>query len=163
MLFEAFDHLLPPERREANKGVAAILPNHLRKEIEAINAFVYDTINNGVYRAGFAMSQASYNENIVKLFQGLDQLEHHLAQPGHQPYLFGKHITEADIRLFPTIIRFDTVYYSLFKCNLKMIRVDYPHIHDWLRHLYWSDGPETNGDVFKETTHFDVVSKPEHI
>ncbi|PVI02786.1 hypothetical protein DM02DRAFT_522120 [Periconia macrospinosa] len=155
MFFEAFDHLLPPEKREVNKGIAAFVPNHLRSEIETLNAFVYDNINNGVYKVGYANSQAAYNENVTKLFQAMDRLELHLSQPEHHPYLFGSHITEADIRLYTTLIRFDAAYYSIFKCNLKMIRLDYPRLHDWLRLLYWSEGPETNGGVFKKTTFFE--------
>lgn len=143
-----------------SKGSAAFIPQHLRSEIDTLNAWVYDIVNNGVYRAGFARSQAAYNENVMRLFQGLDRLEHHLSQHDHYPYLFGPYITEADIRLYPTLIRFDIAYYTLFKCNLKMIRTDYPRLHAWLRRLYWSEGPETNGGVFKKTTYFDCVGTP---
>ena len=158
MLLEGFDRYLPDERREANKGVTAYIPQHLRTEIDTLNAWVYDAVNNGVYKAGFARSQASYNEHVTRLFQALDRLEYHLSQHGHHPYLFGPHITEADIRLYTTLVRFDVVYYSMFKCNLKMIRIDYPRLHTWLRRLYWSDGPETGGGVFGDTTRFDCVS-----
>jgi glutathionyl-hydroquinone reductase len=111
----------------------------------------------GVYKVGFATSQAAYNEHVFKLFQSLDRLELHLSQNVDQPYLFGEYITEADIRLYTTLVRFDVAYYSLFKCNIKMIRMDYPHLHAWLRRLYWSEGPETAGGVFKSTTNFDAV------
>lgn len=158
MFSESFDQLLPSHLQEVNKGAAALVPDHLRTEIDILNAWVYDTINNGVYKAGFASSQAAYSEHVTRLFQGLDRLEYHLSQSHHQPYLFGEHITEADIRLYTTLIRFDVAYYTLFKCNLKMIRIDYPRLHDWLRRLYWSKGPETGGGVFKDTTFFDVVS-----
>ncbi|KAF1953155.1 transferase [Byssothecium circinans] len=159
MLFNSFDEYLPPERREVNKGAAAFIPNHLRSEIDALNTWVYDAVNNGVYKAGFATSQAAYSNHVTRLFQALDRLETHLSQPGHHPYLFGAYITEADIRLFTTLIRFDVVYYLMFKCNLKMIRLDYPHLHTWLRRLYWSEGPETGGGVFKHTTHFDIIKR----
>jgi putative glutathione S-transferase len=157
MFFDGFDQFLPPERREANKGVAAFIPPHIRAEIDTLNAWVYDAINNGVYKAGFATSQAAYNEHVTRLFQALDRLEHHLTQHDHHPYLFGAYITEADIRLYTTLVRFDVAYYHMFKCNLKMIRMDYPRLHAWLRRLYWSDGPETGGGVFKGTTYFDDV------
>ncbi|KAF2680202.1 glutathione S-transferase [Lentithecium fluviatile CBS 122367] len=159
MFFDGFDQFLSPERREANKGVAAFVPPHLRTEIDTLNAWVYDAVNNGVYKAGFASSQAAYNEHVTRLFQALDRLEYHLSQPGHYPYLFGSYITEADIRLYTTLIRFDVAYYPLFKCNLKMIRLDYTRLHAWLRRLYWSVGSETGGGVFKGTTHFDEIKR----
>jgi putative glutathione S-transferase len=157
MLFEAFDPLLPPELREASKGVAAFRPTHILKEMELLLSWVHDTVNNGVYKVGFATSQASYDEHVNNLFQSLDRLEDHLSQPKHYPYLFGQYITEADIRLYTTLIRFDVAYYTLFRCNMKMIRLDYPRLHSWLRRLYWSDGPETKGGAFQTTTHFDLV------
>ncbi|KAF2637872.1 hypothetical protein P280DRAFT_432921 [Massarina eburnea CBS 473.64] len=156
MFFDSFDHFLPPERREANKGPAAFVPNHLRGEIDSLNAWVYDSVNNGVYKTGFASSQATYNQHVTRLFQAMDRLEYHLSQPGHHPYLFGAYITEADIRLYTTLIRFDVAYYIVFKCNLKMIRLDYPRLHAWLRRLYWNEGPETAGGIFKKTTLFDI-------
>ena len=158
ILIHAFDHLLPPERREASKGSAALIPNHLRIEIDELNSWVYDTVNNGVYKIGFATSQAEYDKHITKLFLSLDRLEAHLSEPGYHPYLFGEHITEADIRLYTTLIRFDVAYYALFKCNIKMVRLDYPRLHAWLRRLYWDEGPETAGGAFKKSTHFEVVS-----
>ncbi|KAF1851152.1 glutathione transferase [Cucurbitaria berberidis CBS 394.84] len=159
ILFEAFDPLLPPHLREVNKGAAAFIPPHLRTGIDSLNSWVYDTVNNGVYKVGFATSQAAYNEHISRLFQSLDRLEHHLSQAEHYPYLFGQHITEADIRLYTTLVRFDVAYYPLFKCNMRMIRLDYPRLHAWLRRLYWSEGPETNRGAFKSTTHFDVIKR----
>ncbi|PSN59822.1 glutathione S-transferase [Corynespora cassiicola Philippines] len=158
MFFGAFDKFLPSEKQEATKGEAAFIPKHLESDIDILNAWVFDNINNGVYKTGFATTQSAYNENVLRLFQGLDRLEYHLSQPGNAPYLFGEHITESDIRLFPTIIRFDAAYYTLFKCNMKMIRTDYPRLHDWVRNLYWNEGPETNGGVFQKTTNFDIVS-----
>jgi putative glutathione S-transferase len=111
-----------------------------------------------VYKVGFATTQAAYNEHVTNLFEALDGLEQHLLQPQHHPYLFGQYITEADIRLFTTLVRFDVAYYTIFKCNTKMIRLDYPRLHDWLRRLYWNDGPETAGGAFQKTTHFELVS-----
>lgn len=158
MFFEGFDDFLPPHQREANKGVAAFRPNHLLNAIDKLNTLVYEDVNNGVYKAGFASSQAAYDEHITKLFDALDRVEYHLSDPNHQPYLFGDYITEADIRLYTTMVRFDISYYTLFKCNLKMIRLDYPQLHAWLRRLYWNQGPETAGGVFKSTTLFAEVS-----
>jgi putative glutathione S-transferase len=157
MMCDAFDHLLSPDQREVQKGQAALIPQHLRSEIDDINSWVYDTVNNGVYKVGFATSQAAYDKHVAQLFQSLDRLEQHLTQPRNHPYLLGKSITEADVRLYTTLIRFDVAYYPLFKCNVKMIRLDYPQLHTWLRRLYWSDGPETAGGVFRKTTHFEVV------
>ncbi|CAO2649347.1 Nn.00g067320.m01.CDS01 [Neocucurbitaria sp. VM-36] len=159
ILFEAFDPLLPPNSREANKGAAAFIPQHLRTEIDSLNSWVYDTVNNGVYKVGFATSQTAYSEHVTKLFHSLDRLEDHLSHAEHHPYLFGKYITEADIRLYTTLVRFDVAYYTLFKCNMKMIRLDYPRLHAWLRCLYWSEGPETGGGAFKRTTLFDVIKR----
>jgi hypothetical protein len=158
MFYEEFDEFLPAQQREINKGVAALRPKHLLTEIDSINALIYENVNNGVYKAGFASSQASYDENVTKIFDALDRVEDHLSKSSHVPYLFGDYITEADIRLFTTLIRFDVAYYPLFKCNLKMIRYDYPHLHGWLRRLYWNEGPETAGGVFKSTTLFAEVS-----
>jgi len=159
MFYTAFDQLLPKEKREASKGESALLPDNLKPEIEEMNEWVYNTINNGVYKCGFAGSQEAYEEHVYPLFESLDRVEEHLSKPGHHPYLFGENITEADIRLFPTIIRFDAAYFTSFRCNLKMIRYDYPKLHDWLRRLYWDESERTNGGAFKKTTRFDVVSE----
>ncbi|KAL5441667.1 hypothetical protein PMIN07_009059 [Paraphaeosphaeria minitans] len=159
ILIDGFDQFLSAECQEANKGASALIPSNLRNDIDQLNAWVFDNINNGVYKVGFATTQAAYNEHVVRLFQALDKLEQHLAQTNHQPFLFGNHITEADIRLYTTLIRFDVAYYNMFKCNLKMIRTDYPRLHLWLRTLYWSECPETGGGVFKRTTLFDVIKR----
>jgi putative glutathione S-transferase len=153
MLYSEFDEFLPEEKREK---ISPLLPESLKKEIDEMNEWVYDLINNGVYKTGFAASQEAYDKNVFPLFEALDRVEKHLGEPGHSPYLFGSHITEADIRLFPTIVRFDVAYYTLFKCNLRMIRHDYPNIHAWLRRLYWDESKATNG-AFKSTTNFGAV------
>jgi len=111
-------------------------PVALRDEIDAINDRVYDTLNNGVYKAGFATSQAAYEEAVGPLFDTLDWLEERLAT---RRYLTGSRLTEADIRLFTTLIRFDAVYVGHFKCNLRRI-ADYPHLSGYLRDLYQLPG-----------------------
>jgi putative glutathione S-transferase len=111
-------------------------PQALRARIDKLNELVYPNINNGVYRAGFATSQAAYEEAFHNVFEALDEIETILAQ---QRYLAGKAITEADWRLFPTLIRFDAVYYSHFKCNWRHI-YEYPNLSNYLRDLYQQPG-----------------------
>jgi putative glutathione S-transferase len=107
-------------------------PEPLRAEIDAVNDRVYRTVNNGVYRAGFATTQAAYDEAVRALFESLDWLEARLAR---QRYLAGERITEADWRLFTTLIRFDAVYYGHFKCNLRHV-YEYPALWGFVRGLY---------------------------
>jgi putative glutathione S-transferase len=111
-------------------------PPALRGEIDAINERVYHHVNNGVYRCGFAKTQAAYEEAFDGLFATLDELEERL---GGQRYLVGRQITEADWRLFPTLVRFDVAYFSLFKCNKKRI-ADYPNLSNYMRELYQVPG-----------------------
>ena len=111
-------------------------PQALRAEIDRVNDLVYPNLNNGVYRAGFATSQAAYEEAARGVFATLDQLEQWLSG---QRYVAGRQITEADWRLFTTLIRFDSVYYSHFKCNLRRI-ADYPNLWNYLRELYQVPG-----------------------
>jgi putative glutathione S-transferase len=157
MFYSAFDELLPAELREVNRPGGGYYPEQLRADIDEMNTWVYDTVNNGVYKTGFATSQAAYETNVDQLFKSLDRIETHLADPKHQPYLFGEEITEADIRLYTTIVRFDVAYHTIFKCNYKMIRHDYPRIHKWLRLLYWDESARTTGGAFKRTTNFPAV------
>ncbi|MGI8524925.1 MAG: glutathione S-transferase family protein [Pseudolabrys sp.] len=115
-------------------------PKALRAEVDKINDLVYPNINNGVYRAGFATSQAAYEQAFRELFDALDEIEQRL---GKQRYLTGGTITEADWRLFCTLIRFDAVYYSHFKCNWRHI-YEYPNLSNYTRDLYQVPGvPET--------------------
>jgi putative glutathione S-transferase len=111
-------------------------PEALRAEIDAVNARVYDTVNNGVYKAGFATTREAYEEALGPLFDSLDWLE---ARLGRQRYLVGGQPTEADIRLFTTLIRFDAVYVGHFKCNLRRI-ADYPHLSAYMREIYQLPG-----------------------
>jgi putative glutathione S-transferase len=111
-------------------------PEALREEIDAINARVYDNVNNGVYKAGFATSQEAYEEAVTALFETLDELDERL---GRSRYLVGERITEADWRLFTTLVRFDAVYVGHFKCNIRRI-ADYPNLSGYLRELYQVPG-----------------------
>jgi putative glutathione S-transferase len=113
-------------------GELDLYPQALRAEIDDLNARIYDTVNNGVYRAGFARLQASYERAFVALFDSLDWLEERL---GQHRYLLGEHITEADWRLFPTLVRFDEVYHVHFRCNRRRI-VEYPSLWGYTRELY---------------------------
>jgi putative glutathione S-transferase len=117
-------------------GQGDLYPPALREEIDAVNARVYATLNNGVYRAGFAQTQAAYDDAIGPLFDTLDWLEARLAR---QTFLCGDLATEADWRLFTTLIRFDAVYHGHFKCNIRRI-VDYPALWDLTRSLYQVPG-----------------------
>ena len=123
-----------------------LYPAALRREIDEVNAVVYDNVNNGVYRCGLAKSQAAYTEAFHKLFAALDELEHRL---GRQRWLVGGRFTEADLRLFPTLVRFDTVYYVLFKCNLRRL-ADYHNLANYLREIYQMPG-------VAETVDFDLI------
>lgn len=111
-------------------------PPELLAEIDELNEFIYPTINNGVYRAGFATTQEAYDEAVVEVFDALDTLEKRLE---NRRYLTGNTITEADWRLFTTLVRFDAVYVGHFKCNLHRI-VDYPNLWGYLRDLYQVPG-----------------------
>ncbi len=111
-------------------------PPALREAIDAINAPVYDDVNNGVYRCGFASAQEAYEHAFDRLFATLDELEARLSR---QRYLVGPTLTEADWRLFTTLVRFDAVYYGHFKCNLRRI-IDYPNLSNYVRELYQHPG-----------------------
>ena len=126
-------------------------PEHLRVEIDEVNARVYDTVNNGVYKSGFATTQAAYEEAVYPLFDTLDWLEERLSR---QRYLVGGQITEADWRLFTTLVRFDKVYHLHFKCNRRRI-VDYPALWAYTRELYQVPG-------VAETVRFDHIVRHYH-
>lgn len=123
-------------------------PNELADDIDDINERIYHTVNNGVYKCGFATTQAAYEEALTPLFDTLDYLEDRLQD---RRYLMGEQQTEADWRLFTTLIRFDAVYFGHFKCNLKRI-LDYPNINRYLRALYEHQG-------IAETVNFDHIKR----
>jgi putative glutathione S-transferase len=110
-------------------------PRH-RKEIDALNERIYDKLNNGVYRAGFAETQEAYEEAFDEVFETLDYLDDRLS---NRRYLCGDEQTEADWRLFPTLVRFDVAYHYAFKCNLRRLR-DYPNLWPYTRDLYQTPG-----------------------
>jgi len=129
-------------------GAPQLYPRELRPQIDAINETVYDGVNNGVYRTGFARSQAEYHQGVTAVFATLDQLEERLAG---QRYLVGNTLTEADVRLWVTLARFDAVYYSHFKTNIRRI-TDYPALWAYARDLYARP-------AFRETTNFGQIKR----
>jgi len=125
-------------------------PEALQSEIDEINAFVYDNINNGVYKTGFATSQEAYEDAYHALFSALDKIEERL---GHSRYLLGDQLTEADWRLFTTLIRFDPVYFGHFKCNRQQLE-QYDNISGYIRDLYQVDGVAETVDFYHIKRHY---------
>jgi putative glutathione S-transferase len=140
MLNSAFDDV------GANHG--DYYPEELRAEIDEQNAFIYPNVNNGVYRAGFATTQEAYEEAAKAVFAGLDRLEGRLAT---RRFLTGDRLTEADIRLFTTLIRFDPVYHGHFKCNVRRV-IDYPNLWGFVRDIYQMPG-------VSDTVHIDFIKR----
>ena len=124
------------------------VPDQWLEEIDTVNDFVYHRINNGVYKAGFATKQEVYEEEVATLFAALDQMEERLAG---QDYLVGNRLTEADIRLFTTLVRFDTVYFGHFKCNLKPLTA-YPKLWAYTKRIYQLPG-------IAQTVNFDHIKR----
>jgi putative glutathione S-transferase len=133
-----------------------LYPEDLREDIDALNARVYEALNNGVYRSGFATTQAAYEDAVVPLFGMLDELEDRLAEGG--PWLFGDRLTIADIRLFTTLVRFDAVYHGHFKCNIRRI-VDLPELQDHLRRVYHLEGVAQTVDFHHIKRHYYVTHR----
>ena len=125
-------------------------PEPLRQRIDALNTRIYDTVNNGVYKAGFATTQEAYDEAVAALFASLDWIEGIL---GETPYLTGNTITEADWRLFTTLVRFDAVYVGHFKCNKRRI-ADYPNLSHYLKALYEMPGVKETVNLDHIRTHY---------
>lgn len=129
-----------------------LYPEDLRRAIDDLNTLIYENVNDGVYRAGFATSQPVYERAVRRLFETLDLLEARLA---HHRYLFGSEFVETDWRLFVTLLRFDAVYHGHFKCNIRRI-VDYPNLFGYLKDLYQTDG-------IAETVNFDHIKRHYYI
>ncbi|KAI1168264.1 glutathione S-transferase [Nemania serpens] len=147
MFGAVFDAHLP-----APFAAVDLYPEALRARVDEVGEWTYDGINNGVYKSGFATTQEAYERNVVRVFADLDRVEG-LLKESKGPYLFGDKLTETDIRLFVTLIRFDPVYVQHFKCNIRDIRSGYPAIHAWLRNLYWDPSGSTSA-AFSSTTNF---------
>jgi putative glutathione S-transferase len=113
-----------------------LYPVDLRAKIDAIAPWMQSDLNIGVYKAGFAPSQEVYDKNVIPVFGALNKLERIIAEHGG-PFVLGSTMTELDVRLYTTLIRFDTVYVQHFKCNLGTIRHDYPVLNNWLKGMYW--------------------------
>lgn len=135
--------MLNSEFDEFGNAALDLYPTALRGAIDETNDFIYGAINNGVYRCGFARSQAAYEQSFRKLFAALDSIEQRL---GRQRYLVGDRFTEADLRLFPTLVRFDAVYYSHFKCNLRRL-ADYYNLSNYTRDIYQMPGVAESVDI----------------
>jgi putative glutathione S-transferase len=135
MMNGAFDAL--------SNGDGDLYPDDLQGEIDSWNELTYNTINNGVYRAGFSNSQAAYDVAVREVFQTLDKLEARLSE---NRYLCGDRFTEADVRLFPTMIRFDVAYFGAFKCNIRRL-MDYPNLWAYTREIYQMPGVADTVDL----------------
>jgi glutathionyl-hydroquinone reductase len=129
-------------------GAPDLYPVSMRRDIDALAMLMLHTVNNGVYKAGLATTQAAYEEAFDALFTTLDALEERL---GRRRFLLGGQVTEADVRLFPTLARFDAVYYLHYKCNLHRL-ADYPHLWGYARDLYRRPG-------FGDTTDFVQIKR----
>ena len=127
---------------------ADLYPVELRVEIDAWNERIYNTVNNGVYRAGFSTTQAAYEEVVVQVFETLDAIEQQLEK---RRYLLGDRLTETDWRLFPTLVRFDVAYFGAFKCNIRRV-IDYPNLWAYTRELYQMPGiaDTVKPDIYKQ-------------
>ncbi|KAI9815353.1 MAG: S-glutathionyl-(chloro)hydroquinone reductase [Thelocarpon impressellum] len=145
MFYHEFDELLPEKYAKLD-----LFPPSLQKDIEESNDWVYNDINNGVYKSGFATTEEAYLKNVATLFNALDRAEATLKLTGG-PYFNGAQLTESDVRLYTTLVRFDAVYVQHFKCNVRDVRSGYPALHAWLRRLYW-DVP-----AFGSTTQFEHI------
>ena len=143
MLNREFDAL-------ARRRLHDLYPEEHKKEIDWLNERIYRTVNNGVYRAGFATAQDKYEAAVSGLFRTLDWLEKRMAT---RKWLLGRLFTEADVRLFTTLVRFDAVYYSHFKCNLRRL-VDYPNLWRWTRRVYALPGVRATTDLRQIKDHY---------
>ena len=136
--------------RESVPDAPVLCPESMRDEIDSFNDWLYPRVNNGVYRTGFATTQEAYEEAVLPLFAALEELEERL---GRSRYLFGDELTESDLRLFPTLVRFDSVYASHFKCSLRRI-IDYPNLWAYTRDIYQLPGFSDTVDMAYNKEHY---------
>ena len=134
------------------EGAPSLYPEPLREEMDQLNQWVFENVNNGVYRAGFAQSQQAYAQAVKDVFSAFEILEERLSK---QRFLFGDYITEADVRLYVTLARFDCAYYNGFRVNVRMLK-DYPNLWGYARDLYQIP-------AFGENTHFEAIKKHYHL
>lgn len=147
--------MLNSEFNEFGDATTDFYPVELREKIDEINHFVYSRVNNGVYKCGFATEQEPYSVAFDQLFSALDEIETRLSL---NDYLVGSFLTEADWRLFTTLVRFDAVYYSHFKCNFKQLK-DYPQIQNYMINLYKLPGISSTVNMDHIKTHYYVSQK----
>ena len=150
MLNTAFNDYLPAE---SAKRALNFYPSDLQPQIDEINGWMMPDLNNGVYKAGFAPDQDSYNRNCTTVFSTLDRLEKMLRDQSSGHFVLGPQMTEIDIKLYTTIVRFDTIYQQHFKLMNGSIRHNYPYLHRWLKHMYWKVAG------IKETTNFKHIKE----
>jgi len=127
-----------------------LYPKDLRTQIDEVNSWIYPNINDGVYKCGFAKSQEAYSNNVKILFESLDKVEQMLSK---SRYLLGNSLTEADIRLWTTVLRFDPVYFTHFKTNIRRI-VDYPNLYGFVRDIYQTDGLKDTFNLYETKHHY---------
>ena len=144
---KAFKSQIPSSLAEID-----LYPSHLQAKIDAISPWMQSDVNSGVYKAVFTDTQEEYDRNVVRVFGALNKLERIVAQNGG-PFVLGKEMTELDVMLYATLIRFDVVYVEHFKCNLGTIRHDYPVLHNWLKGMYW------DVKAARETTDFKHIKE----
>jgi putative glutathione S-transferase len=145
----AFDDVLPRDRPGADLD---LYPEAHRSKIDEMSVWMQRDLNSGVYKAGFATDQQSYDQHVPTVFAALNHLEAIIHANGG-PFILGKDMTELDIRAYTTVVRFDAIYVQHFKCNLGTIRANYPVIHEWLKNLYW------NVTGFRESTDFTHIKE----
>lgn len=143
----SFNSMLTPELADMT-----LYPEALRSKIDKIAEWMQSDLNTRVYRAGFASNQEDYDKNVVVVFAALNKLEKILHE-NKGPYVLGREMTELDVRLYATIVRFDPVYVQHFKCNLGTIRHDYPVLNNWLKGMYW------NHEAYRNTTNFKHIKE----
>ncbi|MEK5208395.1 glutathione S-transferase family protein [Psychrobacillus sp. FSL H8-0510] len=150
--FRLTNHLETAWKPFHKENAPELYPEHLREEIDALSDIIFHEVNNGVYKCGFARSQEAYEEAYDVLFARLDELENRLST---QRFLFGDYITDSDVRLYATLVRFDVAYYAAFKTNRNRI-VDFPNLWGYLRDLYQTPG-------FGDTTDFEAIKIHYHL